>query len=52
MFGGTGTVAVVSRKTGRNFIHVDVSEEYCKTAEMRLNGFRHRKSRRAAAVSR
>ncbi len=36
MFGGTGTVAVVSQKTGRNFIHIDISPEYCKTAESRL----------------
>ena len=36
MFGGTGTVAVVSQKTGRNFIHIDISPEYCKTAEDRL----------------
>ncbi len=36
MFGGTGTVAVVSQKTGRNFIHIDISSEYCKTAEGRL----------------
>lgn len=36
MFGGTGTVAVVSQKTGRNFIHIDISPEYCKTAEGRL----------------
>lgn len=36
MFGGTGTVAVVSQKTGRNFIHIDVSKEYCNTAEERL----------------
>jgi len=36
MFGGTGTVAVVAQKTGRNFIHIDISPEYCKTAESRL----------------
>jgi len=36
MFGGTGTVAVVSHKTGRNFIHIDISEDYNKTAEERL----------------
>lgn len=36
MFGGTGTVAVVSHKNDRNFIHIDISEEYCKTAENRL----------------
>lgn len=39
MFGGTGTVAVVSAKTGRNFIHIDISEEYNKTAKNRLKSF-------------
>ena len=37
MFGGTGTVAVVAKKTGRNFIHIDISKEYCKIAQKRLN---------------
>ena len=37
MFGGTGTVAVVSAKNDRNFIHIDFSEEYCKTTEKRLD---------------
>ncbi|PIU33273.1 hypothetical protein COT04_00985, partial [Candidatus Shapirobacteria bacterium CG07_land_8_20_14_0_80_39_12] len=32
MFGGTGTVAVVAYKTGRHFIHIDISEEYNKVA--------------------
>ncbi|MFA5019805.1 MAG: site-specific DNA-methyltransferase [Candidatus Pacearchaeota archaeon] len=36
MFGGTGTVAIVSNKNDRNFIHIDISEEYCKTAKERL----------------
>ncbi|MBU0460822.1 MAG: site-specific DNA-methyltransferase [Nanoarchaeota archaeon] len=36
MFGGTGTVALVSAKNNRDFIHIDVSEEYCRTAEDRL----------------
>lgn len=36
MFGGTGTVAVVSHKTDRNFIHIDISKEYCNTAQERL----------------
>lgn len=36
MFGGTGTVAVVAYKTGRRFIHIDVSEEYCQSALKRL----------------
>ena len=39
MFGGTGTVALVSAKTNRNFIHIDVSEEYCGTAESRLTNY-------------
>lgn len=37
MFGGTGTVAVVSYKTERHFIHIDISEEYNKVALKRLN---------------
>jgi len=36
MFGGTGTVAVVAYKTGRQFIHIDISEEYCNIAKKRL----------------
>ena len=36
MFGGTGTVAVVSHKTGRKFTHIDISKEYCQTAKNRL----------------
>jgi len=35
-FGGTGTVAVVAKKTGRHFIHVDVSKKYCQIAAQRL----------------
>jgi len=36
MFGGTGTVATVALKTGRKFIHIDISKEYNKTARERL----------------
>lgn len=36
MFGGTGTVAVVAYKTGRQYIHIDISEEYCNVAKRRL----------------
>ena len=43
-FGGTGTVAVVAKKTGRHFIHVDVSKKYCQIAARRL-------PRRRGAVS-
>lgn len=37
MFGGTGTTALVSRKTGRQFIHIDTSKEYCKVAQTRIS---------------
>jgi len=40
MFGGTGTVAVVSHKTGRHFIHIDISEQYNKVAKERLEVIR------------
>ena len=36
MFGGTGTVAVVAYKTGRHFVHIDVSEKYCEIAKQRI----------------
>jgi len=35
-FVGTGTTALVATKTGRRFIGIDISEEYCRTAEKRL----------------
>ncbi len=37
MFGGTGTVAAVAVKTGRHFVHIDISPQYCKTAQERVN---------------
>jgi len=37
MFGGTGTVAVVAYKNKRHFIHIDISEEYNKVAQARLD---------------
>jgi DNA modification methylase len=40
MFGGTGTVAVVSVKNNRNFIHLDISKEYNETARKRLGDVR------------
>jgi DNA modification methylase len=40
-FGGTGTVAVVAKKTGRHFIHIDVSEKYCQIAMKRLAQVTH-----------
>ena len=44
MFGGTGTVAVVAKTTNRNFIHIDISKEYCKVAEKRLNSAKEKLS--------
>ncbi|MBL7147924.1 MAG: site-specific DNA-methyltransferase [Nanoarchaeota archaeon] len=44
MFGGTGTVALVAHKTGRNFIHIDISEEYNKTAKDRLDKIKNQKN--------
>ena len=36
-FGGTGTVAMVAKKTGRHFIHIDVSRKYCQIAAQRFD---------------
>jgi DNA modification methylase len=38
MFGGTGTVAAVARTTGRHFVHIDASREYCEDALHRVQG--------------
>ncbi len=35
-FNGVGTTTVVAKKLGRNYIGIDISEEYCKKAEERL----------------
>lgn len=34
---GSGTTCKMAKKHGRNYIGIDVSEEYCKMAEKRLN---------------
>lgn len=36
-FNGTGTTTVVARKTGRRYLGIDISEEYCKTAQKRID---------------
>ncbi|MBU4339124.1 transcriptional repressor LexA [Patescibacteria group bacterium] len=36
MFGGTGTVATIAARTDRNFIHMDISPQYCKVAKDRV----------------
>ena len=35
-FGGIGTVAAVAHRTGRHFIHVDLSERYCAVSRERV----------------
>ena len=37
MFGGTGTVAAVARRLGRHYVHIDSSEEYCRSAAARVS---------------
>lgn len=36
MFGGTGTVAAVARATGRHYLSIDTSPEYCELARERV----------------
>ncbi|MBM4084390.1 MAG: site-specific DNA-methyltransferase [Planctomycetes bacterium] len=35
-FGGTGTVAAVAHRTGRRFVHLDISPKYCAIAAERV----------------
>jgi len=35
-FGGTGTVATVAARTGRHFVHIDLSKKYCGIASQRV----------------
>lgn len=35
-FNGAGTTTVVAKKTGRRYLGVDISREYCDTAEKRI----------------
>lgn len=36
-FNGAGTTTTVAKKTNRRYLGIDISEEYCKTAELRLD---------------
>jgi DNA modification methylase len=36
MFGGTGTVPAVARRTGRHYLYIDASPEYCEVAAERI----------------
>jgi DNA modification methylase len=35
-FNGAGTTTLVAERTGRKYIGIDISEEYCKIAEDRI----------------
>jgi len=37
-FNGVGTTCVAAKKTGRRYLGIDVSEEYCAASEQRLSG--------------
>lgn len=36
-FAGVGTTALVAKKSGRRYLGIDISPEYCETAERRLS---------------
>jgi len=36
-FNGSGTTTLAAKSLGRNYIGIDVSEEYCDLARQRLN---------------
>lgn len=38
-FMGSGTTALAAKKAGRNFIGIDIAQEYCDLAKERLKGF-------------
>ena len=38
-FNGVGTTTLVARKFGRKYLGMDISEEYCKTAQKRIDEF-------------
>lgn len=37
IFGGSGTTAKMAVLNNRNYIHIDISEEYCKLAQRRID---------------
>ncbi len=52
MFGGTGTVALVALKTGRRYISIDVSKQYCDIAEKRISEFKSQEKREGLGIRR
>lgn len=41
-FLGSGTTAVAAKELGRNYLGIDIVEEYCETARERLNAYQPR----------
>ncbi len=37
-FNGVGTTTAIAKKTGRRYLGIDISEEYCRKAEKRIKG--------------
>ena len=50
-FGGSGTVAFVARNNGRNFISIDLSQQYCELAQQRFLGGNWQKVRKPKTES-
>jgi DNA modification methylase len=42
-FNGVGTTTLVAYKLGRKYLGIDISGEYCKTAEKRLKNAQRQK---------
>ena len=40
-FNGVGTTTTVAKKLKRKYFGIDISEEYCKTAEKRIEHFKN-----------
>lgn len=43
-FNGVGTTTKVAKQFNRNFVGIDISDEYCKKAEERLKRVYHQKT--------
>jgi hypothetical protein len=40
-FAGSGTTCIAAKKTDRNFIGIELSEEYCKIADARISAYKN-----------
>lgn len=39
-FNGAGTTTVVAKKNNRRYIGIDISEEYCEVAQVRIDSLK------------